>query len=187
MNTIRYKKWPDEIKKALDLPSGSKYFRCALQVNPYNYLKDNRGKKHGLSEEEYNDQLINKYNELQIKVIAVTDHNHVEAINEIKKSAEPFGITVLSGFEVSSSEGVHILCIFNQDKKNDVLEKHLGALGIHTTSPSTKNSTESFSNILYKVQKEWDGICIAAHVTNNGGGLLTIGASCCKGHVIPLR
>jgi len=53
-------KWPENIEKALNLPLGAKYFRCALQVNPFNYLKNNRGEDHGLSEEEYNTQLIEK-------------------------------------------------------------------------------------------------------------------------------
>jgi hypothetical protein len=169
MDMMRYKMWPDEMKKALNLPSGSKYLRCALQVSPYNYLKNNRGEDHGLSEEEYNNQLINKCNELQIKVLAVTDHNHMGAINEIRKGAEPIGINVLSGFEVSSSEGIHILCIFNKVKEINVLERYLGDLGIHTTSPSTDNSKKPFPEILQKVQKDWDGICIAAHVANDGG------------------
>jgi len=78
-------------------------------------------------------------------------------------------IIVLPGFEVSSSEGVHILCIFDKDEEVSVLERYLGDLGIYTADPSTKNSRESFRNILYKVQKEWNGICIAAHITNDGG------------------
>lgn len=168
--TVNSEMWPGGIKKALTLPNGAKYFRCALQVNPFSYLKDNRGEDHGLDEQEYNSQLISKCEEFQITVIAVTDHNHVGAIGEIRKGAESSEITVLPGFEVSSSEGVHVLCIFDQDKKIDVLERYLGDLGIHTTSPSTKNSSESFSEILRKVQsKEWGGICVAAHITNSGG------------------
>ncbi len=166
---IMNKTWPDGINKALSLPAGAKYFRCALQVNPFRYLENNRGEDHGLGEKEYNSQLIRKCEELQIKVIAVTDHNHVGAIDEIRKKAESSDIIILPGFEVSSAEGVHILCIFNENKKIDVLERYLGDLGIHTTSPSTKNSTEPFSKILHKVQTEWDGICVAAHITNNGG------------------
>ena len=52
--------WPESIKKVLILPSGAKYFRCALQVNPFSYLKNNRGEDHGFSEQEYNSQLIDK-------------------------------------------------------------------------------------------------------------------------------
>jgi predicted ATPase len=162
--------WPGGIKKALTLPNGAKYFRCALQVNPFSYLKNNRGEDHGLGEQEYNSQLISKCEEFQITVVAVTDHNHVGAIGEIRKCAKSSDIIVLPGFEVSSSEGVHLLCIFDQDKEIDVLERYLGDLGIHTTSPSTKNSSESFSEILRKVQsKKWGGICVAAHITNSGG------------------
>ena len=161
--------WPENTKKACSLPSGAKYFRCALQVNPFSYLKNNWGEDHGFSEQEYNSQLIDKCQEVEVKVMAITDHNQVGGINPIRKKAEPLGITVFPGFEVASSEGVHLLCIFNPEKETKILERYLGDLGIHTTSPSTKNSSEPFSEILRKVQKEWDGICIAAHITNDGG------------------
>lgn len=161
-------KWPEGMEEALNLPSGAKYFRCALQVNPFNYLRGNRGKEHGFSEQEYNSQLIDKCQEVEIKVIAITDHNHVGRIDAIRKKADYSCITVFPGFEVASSEGVHLLCIFDRDTEINVLERYLGNLGIHTTTPST-NSSESFSEILRKVQEEWDGICVAAHITNDGG------------------
>lgn len=161
--------WPEGIKKACSLPSGANYFRCALQVNPFSYLKNNRGEDHNLSEQEYNSQLIDKCQENKIKVIAITDHNHVGGIDTIRKNAEPLGITVFPGFEVASCEGVHLLCIFNPDKDTSILERYLGDLGIHTTKYSTNNSSEPFSEILRMVQKEWGGICVAAHITNKGG------------------
>jgi len=68
---------PEEIKEALKLPSGAEYYKCALQVNPFDYLERNRRISHGLTEEEYNTQLIRKCCELEIDVIAITDHNHV--------------------------------------------------------------------------------------------------------------
>jgi hypothetical protein len=145
-------KWPESIEKVLNLPSGAKYFRCALQVNPFSYLKNKRGEDHELSEEEYNSHLVSKCLESGIMVIAITDHNQVGGINAIRKKAEPSDITVFPGFEVASSEGVHLLCIFDQDTETNVLKSYLGGLGIHTPGPSTKNSSEPFSEILRKVQ-----------------------------------
>jgi len=169
MDNMNNEMWPGGIQKALSLPDGARYFRCALQVNPFGYLKSNRGIDHGLSEHEYNSLLLSKCKELEIKVIAITDHNHVGAIDEIRRSAQSSNVTVLPGFEISSSEGIHVLCVFDYDKQIDVLERYLGDLGIHSTSPSTKNSSEPFSTILQKVQMEWDGICVAAHITNDNG------------------
>ena len=167
--TVINDKWSENIKKVLNLPSGASYFRCALQVNPFTYLKNNRGKDHGLNEDEYNTHLIEKCKELEIKVIAVTDHNHVGGINTIRKTAAISGLVVFPGFEVASSEGVHLLCIFDSNKNLDTLGRYLGDLGIYDTDPSTKNSSETFSEIVKKVKKEWNGICIAAHITNEGG------------------
>jgi energy-coupling factor transporter ATP-binding protein EcfA2 len=162
-------KWPESIGGVLNLPSGAKFFRCALQVNPFSYLKNHRGEDHRLSEEEYNSFLIGKCLESGIMVIAITDHNDVGGINAIRDKAKPLGITVFPGFEVASSEGVHLLCVFDPNTETNVLERYLGDFGIHTPGPSTKNSSEPFSEILRKVQEEWEGICVAAHITNNGG------------------
>ncbi len=38
-NNINIEELPIELKSALELPSGAKYYKCALQVNPYSYLK----------------------------------------------------------------------------------------------------------------------------------------------------
>lgn len=160
---------PENIEKALSFPSGARYFRCVLHVNPYSYLNTNRGQDHGLDEGEYNLRLIRKCVELGISVIAITDHNDVSGINAIRKEAEPSDITVFPGFEVASSEGVHILCIFDPNTEIKVLEQYLGSLGIHTAGPSTTNSPQKFSEILRLVQKEWDGVCIPAHITNDSG------------------
>jgi len=162
-------KWPESIEKVLRLSSGAKYFRSALQVNPSNYLKNNRGGNHGLTEEEYNTRLIEKCQELEIKVIAITDHNNVSRIDAIRKKAESSDITVFPGFEVASSEGVHLLCMFDPHNETNVLERYLGYLGIYAADHSTQNLSEPFSEILRKVQEEWAGICIAAHITNDGG------------------
>jgi hypothetical protein len=166
---VQSNRWPENIEKALDLPLGAAYFRCALQVNPFNYLKTNRKKDHGLSEQEYNTYLVNKCLESGIMVIAVTDHNDVGGISAIKEKAKSSGITVFPGFEDSSSEGVHVLCIFDPDTETNALERYLGDLGIHTTGASTKNSSEPFSELVRKVQEKWAGICVAAHITNNDG------------------
>ena len=163
--------WPQIIDKALGAPSGAHFYRCAFQVNPYHYATTYRGRPPKKDEESYIRDLINKAVELDIRVLAVTDHNHVGAINKIRTAALEHGITVFPGFELSSSEGIHILCLYPPDTIIASLERYLGELGIRDTDPSTQLSSKSFSELL-KIVTDQDGITIAAHVTEDKG-LLT--------------
>jgi PHP family Zn ribbon phosphoesterase len=52
-----------------------------------------------------------------IDIIAVTDHNSAENVLSTKKAVEDTGITVLAGMEITTSEEVHILAIFEDFKE----------------------------------------------------------------------
>jgi PHP family Zn ribbon phosphoesterase len=159
------------ITDALKLPSGARFYRCAFQVNPHHYVKTYRGADHGLSEAEYIEAILQKCLALDVRVLGVTDHNHVGAIDTIREAASRHGITVFPGFEVGSAEGVHTLCLYPPDATVESLGRYLGQLGIHCTQPQSDLSTLSFSELLATVRQQ-GGITIAAHVTQPSG-LLT--------------
>lgn len=156
------------IAEALKLPGGACFYRCALQINPHHYSVTYRGQEHGLSEEEYVKALLAKCAELEIRVIAVTDHNHVASIDLFRSKAEQYNIYVFPGFEIGSSEGVHILCIYPLDTSRETLSRYLGEFGIRDTDPSSKLSNKTFSEILSGV-KDQGGTTIAAHITQSSG------------------
>ncbi len=158
-----------DINNMLSMPNGAKFYKCALQVNPAHYAKTYRGKDHGLSEDEYINKLIDKCVENQISVIGLADHNHVESVAAMQKVASDKGIFVFPGFEVSSSEGVHLICLFDNTVSVRKIERCLGSLNIHDTVPNTKTSTCSFQNILESICEDQNGIVIAAHATNENG------------------
>jgi len=111
-----------------NLSRGARYFRCAFQVNPPHYAKTYRGTEHCLTEDEYIDQLVAKCIEHEISVIAVTDHNHVGTIDKIRTKCEEKGIAVFPGFEISSSEGVHALCLYPPDTTVEALGRFLARI-----------------------------------------------------------
>jgi hypothetical protein len=135
------------IAEALKLPGGACFYRCALQINPHHYSVTYRGQEHGLSEEEYVKALLAKCAELEIRVIAVTDHNHVASIDLFRSKAEQYNIYVFPGFEIGSSEGVHILCIYPLDTSRETLSRYLGEFGIRDTDPSSKRILFKFPGI----------------------------------------
>jgi hypothetical protein len=158
------------LQKALDLPSGARFYRCALQVNPFAYLVRHKKGTAFKTEEDYNAAIVAACHESGIEVIGVTDHYRVDESVALLKAARAAGLFAFGGFEAVAKDGVHFLCLFDPDK-DAVLERFIGDCGIRDDkqlSPiGEKDSLE-----LLECAKKWGGICIAAHVAADQGGLL---------------
>lgn len=145
----------------------AQFWKCALQVNPSSYLSY-RGKKQELSEEEYNQQLLKVCEEEDIKVLGISDHGNVDGIDAIRKTMKPKGIVVFPGFEISSSEKVHFVCLFSEGTTTDKLKHYLGNLGLLDPEDRVRPSKLSAEQIIGKIE-EFGGFCYAAHCTEDSG------------------
>ena len=159
-------------------PAGAVFQRCALQVNPHHYGKTFRGRATDGDSHSYAEAIVAKATEVGVSVLAVTDHNSVADVSAFRDAAAGGGVTVFPGFELSSSEGIHVLCIYPQDTKEDRLERFLGEFGITHTAPSSDVSKGTFVEILEKVRRQ-AGVTIAAHVTAKHGLLKTLSGQPC--------
>lgn|SRR5579859_292853 len=157
--------------RALELPNGARFYRCALQVNPFSYVK-RYGKKTAFSDEStYNAAIVNACRVNNIEVIAVTDHYRIQTAAELVHIARRAGIHVFPGFEAASKDGVHFICIFPPERDLASIDRIIGDCGIHReaeASPIGKYDAEE----LLRESKTWGAILIAAHVASQGG-LLT--------------
>ncbi len=158
----------DVITKARELPSGAVFHRCALQVNPHHYDSMYRGNAPSGEAVVHAGAIVQKALDLGVSVLAITDHNHVGGVAAFRAAAEGRGIHIFPGFELSSSEGIHVLCIYAPDTADVLLARYLGGFGITDTEPSVKLADMAFVDILAKVRDQ-RGVAIAAHVTNNSG------------------
>lgn len=61
--------------------------------------------------------ILKKANEIGLDIIAITDHNSAKNVEITIKLAEKYGINVIPGMEVESSEEIHLLCFFPNSKK----------------------------------------------------------------------
>lgn len=157
----------ERLKDALKLPSGARFYRCALQINPYGYLKRHAKATLFGSESEYNAAIIAACKEREIEVIGVTDHYRVEESESLVRAAREAGLFAFNGFEAVTKDGVHFICLFDPDK-DSVLERFIGECGIHDNnelSPTGKLDAIDFLGCA----KQWGAICIAAHVAGDGG------------------
>ena len=152
----------------IPIPGGARFFRCALQVNPFAYLQ-RHGKQHDFGNEEgYNKALIDALVTAGVEVISVADHYRVRTCQSLIVRAQERGLRVFPGFEAVSKDGVHFLCIFDINTPIDRLERYLGQLGIHDeveASPVGKLDSEELLAEMHK----WGAVTVAAHVASSGG------------------
>ncbi len=157
----------DRMQAALNLPDGVRFYRCALQVNPFACLETHNKSTAFKSEDEYNRAIIETCLEVGIEVIAVTDHYRVKHSASLVRAMRNANLYAFSGFEAVTKDGVHFLCLFDPDK-DEVLERFIGECGIHDTDqPSPTGSKDSIE--LLECSKNWGAVCIAAHVASEGG------------------
>ena len=157
----------DRMQAALNLPNGARFYRCALQVNPFAYLERHKKATPFKSEDEYNEAIIETCLAIGIEVIAVTDHYRVRHSSGLVRAAREANLHAFSGFEAVTKDGVHFLCLFDPDK-DEFLERFIGECGIHDTDrPSPTGSKDSIE--LLECAKTWGAVCIAAHVASEGG------------------
>ena len=137
-----------------DTPKGAVFHRCALQVNPFEYGRRYRGIKSSGDPESHARGMITKASELGISVLAITDHNDFKGVGPFRKVAKGHDITIFPGFEVSSSEGIHVLCIYPPNMEDDHLARFLGELGIREPGSSTTLSDKTFLDLLATVRDQ---------------------------------
>jgi len=159
------------IKEALmKLPNGARFYRCALQVNPYEYLVRTKKQTAFKDEASYNSAIVKACNDHGIEVIAITDHYRVASGARLAQAARDAAIHVFPGFEAVTKDGVHILCLFDPNADAQTLERRIGDCGIHSDIEESPVGHDDTVELLEKA-RNWGAVCIAAHVAA-GGGLL---------------
>ena len=161
----------ERLKRALTLPNGARFYRCALQVNPFAYLARHNKPTTFASEADYNAAIIDACKDQSIEVIAVTDHYRVKDSAGLVQAAKDAGIFAFKGFEAVTKDGVHFLCLFDPNKADSALERYIGECGVHDDSIQSQTGDKDCHELL-EAAKRWEAVCIAAHVGADGGGLL---------------
>ena len=159
--------------RARALPAGAVFHHCALQVNPHHYGSTFRGQAAEGDSPTHARAIVDKALSLGVSVLAVTDHNDVSGVPGFRAAAAGRAVHVFPGFELTSSEGVHVLCLYPPDSEQDQLGRYLGAFGITNPNPSSDLSPMALIDVLAKV-REQGGVTVAAHVTSDQGGMLKV-------------
>lgn len=158
----------ERMQAALALPSGARFYRCALQINPFAYLNRHNMQTAFASEKAYNKAIVATCLEIGIEVIGVTDHYRVQESAGLIHAAREAGLFAFGGFEAVTKDGVHFLCLFDPDKDAVALERFIGECGVHNAEEVSPTGSLD-SHELLACAKKWGAICIAAHVAGEGG------------------
>jgi PHP family Zn ribbon phosphoesterase len=122
------------------------------------------------------EEIVKSAKKASLDGIAVTDHNVVSAIDEIKKIAERHQLAIFPGFEISchgAEKGpIHVIGIFDPGKSQADLERVLGKLDIKKTGEDslTSKSVTDVVNII----RQCDGLPVLAHANSTHGALSDI-------------
>jgi len=103
-----------------------------------------------------------------VELVAIPEHNDVSWIDELRYAANGLELHMLPGFEVESSEGIHVLCIFNSTTKTVDLEDSLARLGLTKEKRTEQKRLElradlDFAGLVTFVQEDCGGICCCPH------------------------
>lgn len=162
----------EPIQAALELPDGARFYRCALQVNPFAYLARHDKQTLFQSAPDYNKAVVEACLANKIEVIGVTDHYRVQESWSLVQAARDAGLWAFSGVEAVSKEGVHFLCLFDPEKDKDV-ERFIGSCGVRNSAQASPIGSLDCTELLEHA-REWGAVCIAARVASNGGLLRTL-------------
>jgi hypothetical protein len=164
----------------------AKFWKCALQVNPWTHAQQYQGVSHNLTEGQYNDAVVDRCIKNDVQVVGIADHGSVDGVDNLRKALEEKGIVVLPGFEIASTEKVHMVCLYPAGTSVDRLNQYLGNLEVPTGGRKTAPSSLGCLTIAERVLKQ-GGFWYAAHVTGasgllrlnqDGGGLVHIWTAC---------
>ncbi len=158
----------DAIMNAQKLPCGARFFRCALQVNPFGYIVRHKKVTAFSNESDYNGAIVEACRRIGIEVVAITDHQRCSTGQKLAEAFRAAGIIVFPGAEVETKEGVHMLLLFEPNASWQRCNGILGDCGIHDQSkPPTAIKYDVHE--LMRESVKWNCLCIAAHVASEKG------------------
>ena len=131
-----------------------------------------------------------------LNIVALTDHNTVKNCPAFFKAAKKYGIIAIAGMELTTSEDIHIVCLFEKLEeamlfgeeiekhrilvknrpqifgKQQILDEEDNLLGEeeHLLINATDISVEDVSSLVHS----FDGVCFPAHIDRESNGIVSI-------------
>jgi energy-coupling factor transporter ATP-binding protein EcfA2 len=156
------------LKKLQQLPSGARFYRCAFQVNTFDYVKRHKHPTSFKDEASYNAELVAALKSGGVEVIGLADHYRIQSGTALMEAARAAGIVVFPGFEAVSKEGVHFLCLFDPSVSVSTVQGRIHTCGVHNEDADSALGTLGADELLDQAPT-WPAQVIAAHIAGSGG------------------
>ena len=160
----------ETLRTAAACSAGARFFRCALQVNPFEYARRHPkggGPSHA-DEESYNAAMVAAARTAGVEVVALTDHSRAETSEGLRRAFMKANIAVFPGFEATSQDGVHLLCLFDPATDVAQITAIVGFCGV-TCFNDPSPCARKYCNEIIEIVAERDGLVVAAHACSAGG------------------
>ena len=131
-----------------------------------------------------------------LDVVALTDHNSVKNCPAFFEAAERYGLVAIAGMELTTSEDIHVVCLFEKlsdalvfgdeiDKRRipvknrpDIFGEQLILNGEDNLIGKEENLLSVATNIsieeLPRLISEFCGICYPAHIDRDSNGIIAV-------------
>lgn len=129
-----------------------------------------------------------------LNIVALTDHNSVKNCPAFFEAAKRYGIIPIAGMELTTSEDIHIICLFeelkdalefdrNLDKYRIPIKNREDVYGQQMVLDGEDNLVEVIDNLLTlattisvddvpSLVAEYNGICYPAHIDRQANGII---------------
>lgn len=164
---------PAGLKAAVRKSPGAQFYKCALQLNPFGYLGRHSKPTTFSSEADYNAAILEACRREGVRVVGITDHFRSSTARGLADLLTAAGVHVFPGFEASSSEGVHLLCLFPPGTFFEEMERIIGRCGVSSLGVDSPLSDKGCNQLLELIA-DLGGVTIAAHVCSANGLLTTL-------------
>lgn len=147
---------------------GSRWWRCDLHIHsPASYDFAQPAKASNLA-------VVGAASNNGLHAIGVTDHNTPEAVEEITRLGASLTtpLAVFPGVEITTSEGAHLIVLFEPGTRADVIKGLLGSCGVNAKLWGKREAIAdcNYSDCISKAAEIDGAICIAAHADRAASG-----------------
>ena len=131
-----------------------------------------------------------------LNIVALTDHNSVKNCPAFFKAAKKYGIIAVAGMELTTSEDIHIICLFERldhamsfgkkvDEYKNKVKNRAEIFGNQRILDENDkiigeeeflliNATDISVEDVTSLVEEFDGICYPAHIDRTANGMVAV-------------
>lgn len=145
---------------------GNRWYKCDLHIHT---IESKCFQDKGVTAEEWVQDCLDK----KLDVVAITDHNSGNYIDDVIQAAKGTDLTVFPGVEITcDTSKVHLLIIFDKNKRSKDINEFLNYCGISSGDFAEQNATTDEDYTLFKVAERANkvgALVIPAHIDEYNG------------------